>query len=255
MQGSNCCKYCEQPEDAEAQIEICKTNPKDERCTRKWENTSGQCMSCSESGTNTFVGTDAVEGGADTNGLGALCRACGRLVSEEGYCIPANANVCGEKQFLGLNGICYNCTDTGLIQIKSEEVSGCIKNCAGVTNNAIMFEGRRIINGVKSGVEIPYCVRNCAVKNYILDALWGGCITCTSSSKTENYKNGYQFPDLINECTSLCNASEPIRELSRNGYDCNIINCPLLSGNVKQLQSRDGACNSCNKTSHIQIAN
>ena len=245
----NCCKKCEQPEDAEAQIEICKANPKDEKCTRKWENTSGECMSCSDSGTNTFVGTDAVEGGADANGLGALCRACGRTVTDEGFCVSSGG--CNEGEFLGVDGICYKCNNKGAVRIKSsdDKDSGCIGNCQNVTDNK-WYKGRRIIEVISSTKETQYyCYRN----PYSEEGIWqsgdGTLYECSSLSYGDVFiKEGWPvISTLSTECTSRCNRNGVVRELTgKYNHVCAIRNCPVEINGVRQFQIRTGTCKSCN---------
>ena len=246
--GAGCCKKCVQPENADEQIAICQANPKDERCTRKWENTSGQCMACSDSGTNTYVGTNAVEGGTDPNGLGALCRACGRTVSEDGYCIYTGG--CNEKQFMGIDGICYDCTRNQWVKVKSsdDKDSGCIANCADVTDNQ-WYKGRRILSSTVKGITSYFCYRKPFDNaETIQDAETGGIYSCSTESapytvNPQYIQYGYLIDTLKDECISRCNKTKALRFLNRGDTRCALIDC-----GTGKFAERTGACVKCSST-------
>ena len=182
---SHCFPVCEQPKNADEQVEICKANPKDERCTRKWQNSSGNCFSCdaltNASGKNIDNSMLISNLGMVPEQLITLCENCGRVHSGNFCVLPQTKDDCGKGKFLGEDGYCHECSKVAGVKIVSEEISGCATNCENITDNK-WYNGRRILSYIYNNQELHYCYRKPldGIQS-IQDARTGNFYACSDS--------------------------------------------------------------------------
>ena len=234
-----CYPVCEQPKNAEEQIEICKANPKDERCTRQWQNVDGKCFSCKELTTANSINISGNEQ------LVSLCVACGRKV-EGNYCIlEQNKTDCDPGQFLGKNNICYDCENTkSQITIISDDISGCTTRCKknekGEYDENGTISTREVFESKASGTVCrPVC------NDLYINQSDGKCVSCGTEKST-----GKITIDLNakSECDEKCpyRTSDWIRTDWGTQRYCVLETCPNTSS-TKYYKNRVGDCVSCSQ--------
>ena len=233
--GGTCMPTCEQPENAEEQIEICKTNPKDERCTRKWQNTDATCFSCSQITNASKVDNDAT--------LKTLCENCGRRVNAQGYCVPKSGSACEPGKFLGVDGSCHECSQNSYVQIESEEISGCTNNCKQAADGSYSIDGERETRFSRqldkneayyaNGAGL-YCFPSCGEHEINIAIYYGSgkCQSCNDANTTTALCP--MWPADCSKCPSL-------DVYTAHGTFCSPV-CP--AGHYK---NRLGTCVSCSR--------
>ncbi|MBR4932336.1 MAG: hypothetical protein IKZ02_04840 [Alphaproteobacteria bacterium] len=234
-----CYPVCEQPKNAEEQIEICKANPKDERCTRQWQNVDGKCFSCSTITSASLVGTAVA--------LKTLCENCGRRVNSQGYCVPTGTSACDVGQFLGANGTCYDCSPNNSIVVESDELSGCSKNCRKETVDSTKYVETGTIETrevrFNSYAQKTYCVPICK-ENYIYESFWaGGCVSCGSSTSTGGIRLDEKDTEKVAEDCAKCSNRAVYYA---HGKHCSIKQCPDTE-TEKYYKDREGNCVKCSR--------
>ena len=235
--GDRCWPVCEQPTNADEQIEICKANPKDENCTRQWQNADGACFSCSTITTSSSVGTDST--------LKALCENCGRRVNDKGYCVPNDSSACPIGQFLGANGSCYNCSQNSSIEIETAEISKCSSNCRQLADGTYVVEGGSETREIRYNAyyKKTYCVPICK-ENYIYESFWaGGCVSCGNNLSTAGVRLDENDTENVTKDCARC----PNRDIYvAHGKHCSIKKCPDTE-TEKYYKDREGNCVKCSR--------
>ena len=214
----SCFPVCEQPE------ETCADKTA-QTCKRKFQGTNTTCYSCDD--------PNMVHVGLDT-GLHKLCTDCKREVNGE-YCILRDT--CSETQFRGIDGKCYNCSETKPIHVLNETDSQCATNCSTYTTGN--YTGREIINGYSDQtLSVPFsiCRLKCKEKddegNKLFQGLDGQCNQCDTEdniamSYTDLSGLGYIF----------------ISKSSYNDIECNLCNTEDENGNLVKV--REAYSSSC----------
>ena len=165
----HCVLKCSQPDENSEESTICLTDPSNEKCKRKWQNTSGQCYDCDATGVDTSI--------LDTNGISSeykvLCEKCGRQVVDGGYCAPKQ-NTCGSGKIMAVNGNCVTCDSANTATIVSDAVSGC------TACNTDGKELRWVVSFPSTKGTILRCMKKCG-NNEFQDEN-GYCYACDESS-------------------------------------------------------------------------
>ncbi len=242
-----CLEVCQQPENAEEQIAICQANPKDERCTRKWQSAySGKCYDC-----------DVINIGRETEllfgydndvspELRDLCEKCGRKVNEKGYCVPKDGSACPLGQIMGANGDCKPCpkiSDTGITIINDEE-SGCTKNCR-------MKDGKYSSDSDAVDTTWIHNTTRCAPK--CPADMWqdSGSLKCHNCNvRTTGLYDPYGWLST-EECEDKCPNLPYKRAKGDNafaGSGCFLVSCGSASDGTVLFTVRAGGCVKCTES-------
>ena len=242
--SGGCYKVCEQPENAEEQIEICQANPKDERCTRKWQSAKdAKCYDC-----------DAVNIGDATMmhywntvipELKDLCEKCGRKVNEKGYCVPKDASACPLGQIMSRNGSCKPCPKSANnyqnVDIINGEDSGCTKNCR-------MKDGKYSVDSDATDttwVHGQQCVAICP-DNMWMDGSNYDCNNC-SYRATSQYGNVNWISE--DTCEKPCSTT-PYKRI-KVGNHCLLESCGVNSKGQILFTGQYGICYSCSSSGPV----
>ncbi len=225
-----CYPVCEQPESGSIADTICKTDPSNDQCKRKWQNVWGNCYDCNAVSGNFKISTNAT--------LIQLCEACGRKV-QDGYCKPIG-NMCGDGQFLGQDGICYDCRKTVTnkgIAITSEEESGCIANCKKIsaTDTTFSKEGTIEERRTYTRSKVMYCAPKCA-DNYINNSS-GECVSCGDDKSTSSI-----VVAVDDDCSKQCSYRDIYK--THWGSFCALKECPNTD-TTRYFRNNVGSCVLC----------
>ncbi len=236
-----CYPECQQPADTDKKIEkICRSDANDTQCTRQWQNTSGTCLPCNYTGSNTKVVSDTDE--ALTTKLKGLCEACGRRVNDTGYCVPKGSATCQVGTFLAANGKCTACGTTPRVEIESDELSGCTANCKKNGNGAYDKDGTINSTFAIEDSEKFYCYKKCADKTQFVQSS-GYCYDCNVSS-------GASIGG-ISKLEEICEACESTKR-TVIGNQCSLETCQL-STTEKQFHDTAGNCHLCSQTDYSLV--
>ncbi len=223
--NSYCVKKCEQPDENSEESTICKTDPGNEKCKRKWQNGYGACLSCNQNGNSSLIFANRI-----SSTLADLCEKCGRQVTPDGNCAPKQ-NLCSEGQIMDVSGNCISCTSaSSAITILSDEESGC------TACNKDGQEIRWVISYTNGNTNLPIvqCMKKCNENQF--QGTNGVCYDCSDSSSP--YAEGEQLQSL---CLSCSKPNE--RTLFNNQRRCGKKVCA-----TNEFQDTYGVCLSCNNT-------
>ncbi len=235
--GTNCFPTCLQPDESES-IAICKANPEDPNCQRKWQDdgtNSAKCRACSV--------TESAKVGTDESSIYyQMCINCGRKVNDKGYCYLDKP--CEYGQFRGADGACHKCDENSRVAIESEEKSLCEANCK--KTEAGKFE----VGGTVEGrfVDGAYCYKSCG--NGYFNGQSGGCVACSNTAGWDltfmlEDKNSAKLRQICTNCSSpntriLSDGSHnAVTGTSTGNVFCVLKNCP------NGFHTGYGRCTSC----------
>ena len=217
-----CYPKCEQPDENSEESIICLTDPSNEKCKRKWQNYNGECFSCNNSGTTTSI--MSLAGGTNPI-LENLCELCGRQVAN-GYCIPKKNNICNENQFMDATGECVDCETDGVVDIASDEISG----CSACSKNGIQTRWAVSVQDTKGTKYV--CLKKCDSQEF--QDILGRCWSCSDTSTYQILRS----PELKTLCTQC---PSPDERIVPSESFCGPLKCP-----ENQFHTNFAGCALCN---------
>ncbi|MBQ9090567.1 MAG: hypothetical protein IJY58_05925, partial [Alphaproteobacteria bacterium] len=234
--GSYCLPVCEQPPEGSEGDTICKTDPRSPLCQRKWQNSNGNCLACNVETTKNQL----LIHGTTPQEMHDLCTACGRKVIGDKCVLEKNKTDCKTGQFLGKDGICYDCNGKDGVAIASDEISGCTARCSKNENGEYDENGtiktREVFVSQQWGTLCrPVCPDNTLY--FLNQHTTGYCLSCT-----DKITNGYFAIDAnsYSDCEDRC----PNRVLySGHGTYCSPKKCP-----DNYYKTRWGTCVPCSRS-------
>ncbi|MBQ6854057.1 MAG: hypothetical protein IJO11_01270, partial [Alphaproteobacteria bacterium] len=217
----SCFPVCEQPNDGSDSCE----NKTPETCNRKFQGTDAKCYACNEAN-KVHIGHDS--------GLHKLCTDCKRQISGE-YCVLKET--CTSNQFQGMDGKCYDCSETKAIRVVDETESKCAANCATYKNGN--YTGREILNGYSSAswvASVNICRLKCNEKdtegNKLFQSISGGCVRCDDEN------------DIGMSSTNLTDIGSFImKKAEYNDIECHL--CVSTDNQGNEIKMRESYSDSC----------
>ncbi len=225
VNNRNCIPVCEQPDENSEESTICLTNPSNEKCKRKWQDTNNACRSCNEMTGNLRI--------ANTDEAREMCLKCGREVTDKNYCV-VKQNICEENQVMSIYGTCISCSSTSAITIASDEISGC------TACNKNGQELRWVVDSEDNGAPALRCILKCESDQF--QNMYGKCYDCDVNY---NYPNLGIGSDLAQTCY---NCKDPERMLF-SGNNCGKKYCEK-----NEFHNYVGYCVSCNDNGAYSIS-